>query len=398
MSFKDIFKLVITNLLIFACIIVSLEFFLSTQKSEPLVSFVGKFSGAVKRPENLLSYYNIENWSGDNDKRLKIAVKSWLSKNKRPEKELVRGTLLDLPFTLRTLNEDAEVLLSGAHSNKPYINHTFGKYVESVGKWKTKFQVTTDQNGIRKSIPNHKSKKEIAFIGCSFTFGDGVDDNLTFPSRFSKYISDRHVKNFGLMGSSPLVILDSLMNEKILSFADLIDEEGLIVLTLIDDHIRRVTGSSIIYSELHNPQVIPGYKFSSNNELIAYDRQTTLRYKVLKNLGESSIFKKFRIELPVFDDAHYEHTAKIINEIKKRVSKKNKFVVSLYPGEYIHLPRLIKYFEKYNINYIDLSRLDIESILNGHNWLINDGHPSPLAYDFYAFILSKELSHYGYLD
>ena len=52
------------------------------------------------------------------------------------------------------------------------------------------------------SISN--SKKQVLFLGCSQTFGEGLDDNQTLPHFFGTETNESfHIKNYGFHGYGP---------------------------------------------------------------------------------------------------------------------------------------------------------------------------------------------------
>jgi len=94
---------------------------------------------------------------------------------------------------------------------------------------------SVDRNGLRAS-PMQGAGKPVFFFGCSFTFGEGVNDNETLPVSFSALSGTRAI-NFGISGNSPNSILRMLE----LDFPLKVEPEspGSIVYVAIPDHIRR---------------------------------------------------------------------------------------------------------------------------------------------------------------
>src|ERR1700693_3080848 len=75
-----------------------------------------------------------------------------------------------------------------------------------------------DQHGLRKT-PALESDKDVFFFGCSFTFGDGVNDNDTLPTTFS-HLSGLHTLNFGVNGYGPHHMLRMLETDRSKSIED----------------------------------------------------------------------------------------------------------------------------------------------------------------------------------
>lgn len=91
------------------------------------------------------------------------------------------------------------------------FHHIFDKNVSTTGVWgKRKYQIFTDQNGLRVAKYNtYSSKKEnIGFIGDSFVWGSGIDYNDHFISKLNdkKY----NYLNLGYVSYSPSIYYKKL--------------------------------------------------------------------------------------------------------------------------------------------------------------------------------------------
>ena len=89
------------------------------------------------------------------------------------------------------------------------------------------------------------------FVGCSVTFGSGVSDDETLPSRFCKYQSRDQAINAGFIGYGLqqvwLQVTDSTLLDRLPS------ETGIIVYTFIDDHINRLLGTPAVLTGWNYP-------------------------------------------------------------------------------------------------------------------------------------------------
>jgi hypothetical protein len=80
----------------------------------------------------------------------------------------------------------------------------------------------------------------IVFYGCSFTFGEGVADDETLPSRVSEALGSRaHVVNRGVGGYGPHQMLRALEIGR-----DQIAPGARVFYQAIGDHVRRVAGKA----------------------------------------------------------------------------------------------------------------------------------------------------------
>lgn len=88
------------------------------------------------------------------------------------------------------------------HSGEPY------RSVVTVKESNEEFcdvQFSFDKNNRRQveNAPSTKNDTAVLFIGCSFTYGEGVDGNETFASLVSKEIKYANVYNLEVGASSP---------------------------------------------------------------------------------------------------------------------------------------------------------------------------------------------------
>ena len=75
-------------------------------------------------------------------------------------------------------------------------------------------------NGFRKTRGDIDSKEVYVFLGCSFTFGDGLNDDETLPYYFSKLFDfKKNVVNCGVQATSTNTTLNILYNKAIIKTA-----------------------------------------------------------------------------------------------------------------------------------------------------------------------------------
>jgi hypothetical protein len=101
----------------------------------------------------------------------------------------------------------------------------------------------TFENGIRKTpFTNTESRRFAWFLGCSFTFGDGLHDTQTLPFYFDEYTNPRYqVVNLGFSGYGPHQAL-KLTEEKLLKTKNIADS-SVAFFTFIPDHFLRAAGN-----------------------------------------------------------------------------------------------------------------------------------------------------------
>jgi len=94
-------------------------------------------------------------------------------------------------------------------------------------------------NGFRQTQCDETGEKIYIFLGCSFTFGEFVNDNETLPYNFSKLMNFKaNVLNLGVRGKGTNRAL-SILNSGIINKIDNNSKAGHFVYSLIGDGIRR---------------------------------------------------------------------------------------------------------------------------------------------------------------
>ncbi len=94
-----------------------------------------------------------------------------------------------------------------AFPNTPFVGHDSLGLALNPGKYEItlndslKFNTTHLDNGLRLTNATHESGvRKIHALGCSFTYGYGVNDDQTFCSVLQKNNPDVHVSNHGVVG------------------------------------------------------------------------------------------------------------------------------------------------------------------------------------------------------
>ncbi len=148
---------------------------------------------------------------------LLLADLAWLARGKARDILLM---LASLAFGLVVLEGVANVMMVDAHGtaanrgtwssaepimgwgpDKPGAFHDYR--IAANGSTIYDATYTIDHNLLRKTLSCQKGPT-IAFFGCSYTFGDGVNDNQTLPQNFSNLLDRKtRILNLGFTGYSP---------------------------------------------------------------------------------------------------------------------------------------------------------------------------------------------------
>jgi hypothetical protein len=100
---------------------------------------------------------------------------------------------------------------------------------------------TIDENGFRKTRGGGKGADTFLFFGGSFTYGEGVADDETYPARFSEELGDRFtVVNLSFHGYGPHQMLRAL--ELGLADSSITGRVRNVVYLAIADHANRAAG------------------------------------------------------------------------------------------------------------------------------------------------------------
>lgn len=242
------------------------------------------------------------------------------------------------------------------------------------------------------------ANENFLFVGCSFTFGDGIESEFAFPSRFG-YYSSENAYNLGVGGGSQLHHLKFLANSKYNDFYKLRNNlPSTVVYTFIDDHMRRINGTTV-YLPNNYMFLNDRYYYIENDKLkfdTTFNDRIFTKARFYKNLGKSSLIKLIGIELPIFGDYHFnlyvQTLVKMKEELKKKIPNMNKFIFVFYPDATLFHKQLLNHLKKYDdIEILDYSFLRLESLMKNRNLLRLDPHPSKETHDLIGYLLSREL-------
>jgi len=236
-----------------------------------------------------------------------------------------------------------------------------------------------------------KPDKFILFFGCSYTFGDGVEDDETLPFFVGQLASRSRPYNYGVSGFGPQQMVAKLQQGNIKAEID--EPEGFLVYTFIDDHVHRVIGSQHIVQTWG--RYMPYYGLDSGGNL---ERRgdfeggrpvSTLLFSLLR---KSEIAQYFRVGVPQrINDDDFALTAKIFLESRNafsRLFKRENFFVLIYPGS-VWRKKLIPHLEKAGVQYFDYFNLFDPNQTDLH--IERDRHPTPKAYRIVAERLTLDL-------
>lgn len=235
----------------------------------------------------------------------------------------------------------------------------------------------------------------LALFGCSFAYGEGVEDDQTLAADLERKVPRITAGNFAFHGYGPQQMLTILETEK-LSTPDR-PRQAIALFLYIDGHISRLTGG---YAETtawaHH---MPYYILDGQNEAERHGNFTSGRpLRALLNavLARSALVRAFKFSPDrLFPENGYKLAAavfrKACGKFGEQFDSQGCYVV-LYPDARDGRQNLIPELQRAGVDYLDYVDLfarpdvDIEKTkLNG------DGHPSPYAFSLIAQELIKDL-------
>lgn len=223
------------------------------------------------------------------------------------------------------------------------------------------------------------------FTGCSFTFGEGLPYEETFPYFFSKEKNNFKPYNCGFSGWSPAEMclsfdsayLNSINNNSIK------EDNGFCLYTYIDDHLSRVYGDSRhLRAEKNNPSIT----IENNAINVQMHARPKVLLAALLNGSETARYFNIRLSYPK-TEKFYQRFANLINFSAQKYWKMKPagtFYVSIYPGDYGTDTSWTKFLDRRIIILKTISPKDYES--NKTKYIIHrfDRHPNAQMNAFYA--------------
>lgn len=231
------------------------------------------------------------------------------------------------------------------------------------------------------------------FLGCSYTFGHGVNSDETLPSRVAARLPNYRIMNYGQCGSSPNIILKQITDPMFREgFAE---RSGFVVYTFIDDHVPRTAGA---YEKVGDSN--PYYRLTENGGLAPvtnFEEWQPGARLMHTTVSQSGIAKYLNSGAPPeMTDKDYVLTARVIEELSvvmKRDYGAEHFVILFYPDSYLHdkMAPLLEGKGMTLLNYFEM----LGGSIDDHKTLA--GHPSAMAHDRVAERLVRDLREKGFV-
>ncbi|MDR1783011.1 MAG: hypothetical protein LBR13_01945 [Dysgonamonadaceae bacterium] len=223
------------------------------------------------------------------------------------------------------------------------------------------------------------------FLGCSFTFGEGIDYNSTFPAIFERKNPQYKSYNYGISGTGPshsVLFFDKRIHT--VNKETVKESDGFALYTYIDDHLNRVYGSGvyITYAKPNSPNVFV------DGDSLTVKCFPRMHFRKGKLYNYVYLLKKtgLRFEYPRTED-FYKRFAGIINCTARKYRDFNpngKFFVAIYPSYRNKDFNWLKYLSP----DITVIQAPLPNDVSGHR-IENDGHPTGKANEYFIEQIEK---------
>jgi hypothetical protein len=247
--------------------------------------------------------------------------------------------------------------------------------------------------------PNAPNPKLI-FLGCSFTFGQGVGDSATLPYKAGS-LQNTSTLNLGGMGYGIHHVYEIFMDK----YANKNNKNKVFIYTMLPDHVLRASGlyewsPGPLFTLADDSLVYSGALPVPNNK-VAYYASLFGCYSFLKDMV-TNIEEKERVKKVSVNE--YQKAYLMIRKMSQ-VSKAtgghflllfwDKYPQSRDPNLY-YRKILEDKFDRLRKDSVDIIRVsDVFDLKDATYFYPIDGHPKPMAYDTVAKYLTKYIRvHY----
>lgn len=243
------------------------------------------------------------------------------------------------------------------------------------------------------------NKKEIALVGCSFTYGMGVDDEETFPFLLQSALTDCRVYNLGVPGYGTiqsLLILEALIEQGqspdffIYNYLDFHDERNVLSKEFVEKLSLEYELKSKKEKIKQENSVFPYVRFNDQNDLDFLEKELGKRSLPLSLRKYSAIINTWVYAQNKKLDKTYrakEATKLLIQKMSELCQQHNiHFILSeLKKNEGDN--SMQDFCQQSNINYFDLS-VDYAQKKLYTNYPY-DSHPNAKAHELHYNKLLK---------
>ncbi len=287
---------------------------------------------------------------------------------------------------------------------KPYKIH---EYIHNNTRNVEIFDVTYEfnENRTRKveKLKINNKNKNLVLVGCSLTFGVGVNQGEDLASFLYQKMPQYNVYNMGIPGGGMNDFLTDVIKLKRLNNINKVG--GAVIYTMIYPHITRAFCSLECHEEPTKWMrllINDTYDFKDSGELVStgsyFESNRTLFY-YRELLAKSNFLKFIGYERPkLYSDAYIDKYIEFIIFLKKHYQKMNL-------DFYLYLPKVNNMFpndfldrlENRGIKVLAFDNKNFKKYFNQQKLLIpGDGHMNKMGNDYHASVIADFLKKHGY--
>ncbi len=257
---------------------------------------------------------------------------------------------------------------------------------------------TIDEFG-RRRVPGQNEKAPMAalFWGCSFTFGEGLDDQDTLPAFFANRARSVVPYNFGVRGYAPNDMIVRLRSED--TVRGIAQAKGVALYIYLDAHVSRALG------------YLDNYVWTRTHPLIELDREGRAMHKGtfeegqplkdlwLQMLGLSETIRLFKLNWPLLvTDSDLDRFADLVGALKLEMREKFpgfEFVVVFHPLDSHRWGKhFISRFESREIHYLNYTGVKWEDLIGETGRIKVDGHPNGVTNRLLGTQIAEDIQSY----
>jgi len=238
---------------------------------------------------------------------------------------------------------------------------------------------TIDAHGRRVTPVDHPERRDkfALFFGCSFTFGEGVNDDETLPAHFARAAPAFMPYNYAFKAYGPQAMYLQVVED---TFGDdIAQRNGIAVYVFIDHQMHRAIGTASVsttwgrdlpYLTLEGGRLVHHGNFQTGRPFTQWCYRALLRLPSVQYL---------RIDYPPVDRArNYRLVATMTEESAAALRRRFpglRFFVVIYPKQELG-KRLWGYLADVDVTFLDYSGLLADAPGSEAMYYYLDGHPT----------------------
>lgn len=279
------------------------------------------------------------------------------------------------------------------------LGFTLGEGVYEVSMNGAPAYTATHRNGrrITKNHVAHDSLRDVFIMGCSFTYGMGVVDSVSFPHQIQRRFPQLDVHNFGVPGFG--TVQSYLQLKKEIENGNIPD---LVLVNFCDFHHERnsltpifrkslVLGYERSNTEAERQLAKSKFPYIKNGKLASVDytdlytnwigRETFAAVQYFQSISDKRA--KAKLDLEANSETIFRKMHALCDEHHIHFAVTGLTQTS---ATYAFLERLV---ESSGIHTIDIA---LDLAINDYNQLPYDSHPNEKAHDFFAKKISEKIA------